>query len=387
MGKKILFLTGTRADFGKLKPLMKAVEENPRFTNYVFVTGMHTLRRYGLTAGEVLRTGFKNVHVYMNQVNGDPMDIILSSTITGMSRFINEYRPDMIVVHGDRVEALAGAIVGSLNNILVAHIEGGEVSGTIDGLIRHSISKLAHIHFVSNEEARYRLVQMGENPNAIFVIGSPDVDVMLSSDLPTLDDARERYEIPFQDYSLVLFHPVTSEIRYLKKYAQDFTGALLDSQRNYVVVYPNNDMGCDKIFDAYKILVGNPRFKLFPSIRFEYFLSLLKNSKFMIGNSSAGIREAPIYGVHSINVGTRQQNRFDYPSIINICYEKDSILIAINKIDNLAKPKPCFTFGKGNSTLAFMKAIQSRKLWKVDTQKTFLDLPIRLKDGAQLHRA
>lgn len=388
MSKKVLFLTGTRADFGKLKPLIKAVEEHDNFNNYVFVTGMHTLSRYGLTADEVLRNGFKNVHVYLNQVNGDPMDVILASTIVGISRYINEYRPDLLVVHGDRVEALAGAIVGALNNILVAHIEGGEVSGTVDGLIRHSISKLAHIHFVSTDEAKYRLMQMGENSDSIFVIGSPDVDIMLSTDLPSIDESRERYEIKYPDYGIVLFHPVTTETQNLGKYARALTEALIESKRQYVVVYPNNDLGCEKIFDAYEKLNDNRNFRMFPSLRFEHFLTLLKNAQFLIGNSSAGVREAPIYGVSSINIGTRQQNRFNNDSIINTGYDKGEILAAINQVAVLPRSNPCFRFGKGNSTRLFMKALQGRKIWKISKQKTFMDIPIYVnKVSLVMHQA
>ncbi|MDD1422367.1 UDP-N-acetylglucosamine 2-epimerase, partial [Dolichospermum sp. ST_sed1] len=152
--KKIIFLSGTRADFGKLKSLIKIAESNDAFEVYIFATGMHMSAKYGSTVDEIYKAGFKNIFAYINSDN--QMDRILARTIDGLSRYVGEINPDMIVVHGDRVEALAGAIVGSLNNILVAHIEGGEVSGTIDELLRHSITKLSHIHFVSNEEAKKR---------------------------------------------------------------------------------------------------------------------------------------------------------------------------------------------------------------------------------------
>ncbi len=160
MTGKILFLTGTRADFGKLKPLIQSVDATDAFDVAVFITGMHTLSRYGYTLDEVyrvlpehrLRDGTRSVYVYHNQVLGEPMERVLASTIEGLSRYVTEFRPNLIVVHGDRVEALAGAIVGALRNILVAHIEGGEVSGTVDELIRHAVTKMSHIHFVANDE-------------------------------------------------------------------------------------------------------------------------------------------------------------------------------------------------------------------------------------------
>ncbi len=376
MKKRVLFLTGTRADFGKLKILMQYVEKDPEFECFIFVTGMHMLSKYGLTVDEVSKCGFKNIFMYMNQMNGDTMDQILANTIIGLSRYVQEYKPDMIVVHGDRVETLAGAIVGAFNNILVSHIEGGELSGTIDGLIRHAVSKLAHLHFVSNDEAAMRLRQLGESPETIFIIGSPDVDIMLSNTLPEIEEVKRYYEINFDEYGIASFHPVTTEIDNMYEYACQLVDALIQSNKKYVVIYPNNDEGNKDIFKAYRKLEGNDHFRIFPSLRFEYFLSLLKNAKFIIGNSSAGIREAPIYGVYSINVGTRQQNRFSYPSIINVGYGKEEILNAIISIENLPPCQKCYIFGRGNSAMKFMNVLRGEKIWQTKKQKEFMDLEL-----------
>ena len=139
--KRILFLTGTRADFGKLKPLMGAVASSDSLEIFVFVTGMHMLKKFGYTCAEVERMNYDNTFLFINQSGPDKMDRILANTILGLSDYVAQVKPDMIVVHGDRVEALAGASVGSLNNILTVHVEGGERSGTIDELIRHAVSK------------------------------------------------------------------------------------------------------------------------------------------------------------------------------------------------------------------------------------------------------
>lgn len=374
MNKKILFLTGTRAEFGKLKALMRAVEEDHGFECIIFATGMHTLKRYGLTVDEIVKAGFKNIHTYMNQVIGDSMDQILANTIIGLSRYVNEFQPDMIVVHGDRVEAMAGAIVGGLNNILVAHIEGGELSGTIDGVIRHAISKMSHIHFVSNDEAAQRIRQMGEDEDTIYVFGSPDVDIMLSEDLPSIDKVKDYYEIDFKDYAIAILHPVTTETDNTYENARNFVIALVESDRNYVVIYPNNDESSQDILKAYKEISNNSKFKIFPSLRFEYFLTLLKNTQFAIGNSSAGVREAPIYGVPTINVGSRQNDRFSYKSIINVGYGKDEVLEAINKLESLELFEPCYSFGKGDSTSLFMQELRGGEIWKINKQKKFQDL-------------
>ncbi|HTZ10879.1 MAG TPA: UDP-N-acetylglucosamine 2-epimerase, partial [Candidatus Margulisiibacteriota bacterium] len=292
MKKRILFLTGTRADFGKLKPLMLAVENSSNFECLVFVTGMHLLSKYGLTVEEVQNAKFKNIYTYVNQMHGEPMELILANTINGLSRYVHEYRPDLIVVHGDRVEALAGAIIGALSNILVAHIEGGEISGTVDEIMRHAVSKLSHVHFVANEVSANRLIQLGEARESIYIIGSPEIDIMLSNKLPKIKKVKQRYGISFARYGIVLFHPVTTEVVQQRKYAQELVAALISSKQNFVVIYPNNDLGSDEIFDAYGALKDRPGFKILPSMRFEYFLSLLKHTRIIVGNSSVGMREA-----------------------------------------------------------------------------------------------
>ena len=377
MDRMILFLTGTRADFGKLKPLIREVERCPEFECAVFVTGMHTLSRYGYTVDEVyasfaddrLSDGSRRIQTYMNQIHGEPMEMILANTILGLSRYVHEVRPEMIVVHGDRVEALAGAIVGALRGIPVAHIEGGELSGTIDEVIRHSVTKLAHVHFVANEEAAARLRQLGEKPESVFVIGSPDIDVMLSPDLPLLDEVRTRYAVPFQKYGIVLYHPVTIDLAETDIVVTAMVSALLADHGEYVVIYPNNDEGCELIFSAYKRLEGHARFRLFPSLRFESFLTLLKHADFVIGNSSAGIREAPVYGIRSINLSTRQSNRFQHESILEVAGQPDAITDAIGRVRQAGPPSPSYHFGRGESARLFVEALRGEVIWALPSLK------------------
>jgi len=371
--KHILFLTGTRADFGKIKSLLNILEADPKFSVHIFITGMHMHRLYGETYMEVEACGYKNIYKYINQTSETTMDLTLSKTIEGLSSYVKEFPVNMIVVHGDRVETLAGAIVGSLNNILVAHIEGGEVSGTIDDLIRHAVSKMSHIHFVSNDDAKRRLIQLGESTNTVFNIGSPDMDVMFSNTLPALKEVKKRYEIEFDNYGIVMYHPVTTEYEITDINAKNFVDALLEDKRNYVVIYPNNDLGSNYILKEYRRLEQNKRFRIFPSIRFEYFLTLLKNSSFVIGNSSAGIREAPAYGIPSINIGSRQNNRVLAPSIINCNDDKNAILKSINTIGNL-KPKKVKLFGKGTSDVEFHKILSQQDIWGISKQKQFNDI-------------
>ena len=184
--KKLLFITGTRADYGKIKALIREVEASEEFEAFIYVSGMHLLKVFGNTYKEVLKDKFKNVYADFSLTQSGNMSYDLGDVVCHLTSYVDHIHPDMIIVHGDRIDALAGAVVGALNNIRVAHIEGGEVSGTIDESIRHAISKFAHLHFVCNEEAKKRLIQLGEEEKRIYVIGSPDIDIMLSDQLPAL---------------------------------------------------------------------------------------------------------------------------------------------------------------------------------------------------------
>lgn len=371
--KKLLFITGTRADYGKIKSLISSVERSSMFEAYVFVSGMHLLEKYGSTYMEVQKDGYKNIYVDFSQTNIGNMSYDLGNVIQNLTAYVMHIKPDMIVVHGDRIDALAGAIVGALNNILVAHIEGGEVSGTIDESTRHAISKYAHIHFVCNEVAKRRLIQLGEESNRIFVIGSPDIDILISNSLPSIEDAKSWYEIPFEKWGILMYHPVTTEVGELRSKIREVVDAVISSKRNYIVIYPNNDMGTDIILNEYERLRNNNRFRLYPSIRFEYFLTLLRHSDFMIGNSSAGVRETGVYGIPSIDIGSRQKGRYldTIGNIQHVNEDETEILNAIDCIDNYRIQS--FEYGKGNSTEQFMEIVSKEDVWKISIQKKFID--------------
>jgi len=372
--RKVVFLTGTRADFGKLKPLMDKIESSDIFDCYIFVTGMHTIKKYGNTSQEVVKCKYKNIKIFNNQQNSTKQDIILANTISGFSDYVTMLNPDMIIVHGDRVEALGGAIVGSLNNILVSHIEGGEISGTIDELIRHAVSKLSHIHFVANLDAKERLLQMGEKNETLFIIGSPEIDVMRNSNLPSLDDTKLRYAITFSRYSVFIFHPVVTELQSLEHHIHQIIQSLIESKRNYIVIYPNNDPGSDIIISQIKKLENNNNFKIFPSIRFQNFLTILKHADFIIGNSSVIIRESEVFGTPAINIGTRQKNRSKNKEILNVLPEKKEILQSIKNTENLNLEPKTFFGDVTDSAKKFIEVLNESLIWKTSIQKQFVDM-------------
>ncbi|MEQ6356846.1 UDP-N-acetylglucosamine 2-epimerase [Lysinibacillus sp. M3] len=374
--KKIMFLTGTRADYGKIKSLMKKITGHSQFRLYLFVTGMHMIPKYGSTWREIEKDGFKNVYHFINHDKLHNMDISLSNTIQGFSNYIHEVKPDLIVVHGDRLEALAGAIVGAFNNIRVVHIEGGEVSGTIDESIRHAITKFAHIHLVSNEESKKRIEQLGEDKNSIYIIGSPDIDIMLSQELPTIESTKDHYQIHFDNYAILIYHPVTTEQHLLKANIKEVVDTVIASQKNYIVIYPNNDSGSEIILKEYNRLRNLNNILIYPSIRFENFLTLLKNADFVIGNSSAGIRETVVYGIPAIDLGTRQNGRYHLPhkSILHTNENKQLIFKAIKTIEKSNSTCTTKDFGDGESDTKFLKFLEDGTFWNTSVQKKFFDL-------------
>ena len=371
MPKSILFVTGTRADFGKLEPLATATRD-AGFDVSFFVTGMHMLDRYGLTKVEVHRTPGVGVHEFLNQRAGDPQDMVLAKTVIGFSDFVREHTPDLVVIHGDRVEALACALVCATNYIRCAHIEGGEVSGTIDEIYRHCNSKLASDHFVSSEDAARRVMALGEAQARIHPIGSPELDFHAGPSGVTMADVQARYAIPFTDFGICVFHPVTSETATMGAQARALFGALDASGRNFVVIAPNNDPGSAEIFSAIDALPKD-RFRVLPSMRFAYFSELMKNAACMIGNSSAGVREAPFIGLPSLDIGTRQTNRAKAASVF-FADAGDTDAIAAFLTDQWGQRHPRdHAFGGGSAAARFAAILQDDAFWDAPLQKTFHD--------------
>ena len=373
--KKIIFVTSTRADFGKLKSLIKITKHTSTFDVKIVVTGMHMLKKFGSTYREVDKIFRSNIIKFKNQESNDTMEVILSKTVKKFSTIVRSTKPDLIIIHGDRVEALACASVGALNHILTAHVEGGEISGTIDDSIRHAITKLSHIHFVGSSMAKKRILNMGEKTKSIYKIGSPDMDIIINKKLPNFKIVKKRYGIKFDDYSILMWHPVTSELSKLAKNTINLINFLKKLNRNFVIVYPNNDPGSSIIIKKYEN-IKLKKFKILRSLRFEHFLSLLKNSEFIIGNSSSAIYEAPMFNLPAINIGDRQHKRTKSKLIKNV--EIDNLNeITINKFLNNYKKSNKNLFGIGKSDQKFLNIISQKSFWQTSNQKFFNDVNLK----------
>jgi UDP-N-acetylglucosamine 2-epimerase (hydrolysing) len=367
----LLFVTGTRADYGKLEPLaLGAQEAGCRVT--FFVTGMHMLEKYGLTKEEVHQKKCFEVVEFINQRDGDPQDIILAKTISGFSDFLQEHRPDLVVIHGDRVEALACSLVCATNYIRCAHIEGGEVSGTIDEQFRHCNTKLSSVHLVSSEEAKARVVRLGELPETIHVIGSPELDIHGRPSGVAMDEVRKRYDIAAGDYGICVFHPVTSEALEMGKQAEVLFQALIDSGYYYVVILPNNDPGSESILSVIRRLPVD-RFRVLPSMRFAYFSELMRNASAIIGNSSVGVREAPFLGVPSLDIGTRQFNRGIASSLVRCsAFDRKSIDYFLANCWG-RRFERSESFGSGDAARSFVELLGRNAFWDRPMQKYFVE--------------
>jgi len=375
---KIVFVTGTRADYGKLKSLMKLCDADESLETHIYVTGMHLLPEYGFTFNDILADGYKNIKAPINAVFADKMDENIATTILQFSSYVREINPSLIVIHGDRTDPLAASIVGVLNNVRVAHIEGGEVTGTVDEFLRHAISKLSSLHFVANNESKFRLIQLGEREDAIHVIGSPDIDIMLSNKLPSLDDVKSRNGIYYRDYAILIYHPVTTSSDLAREVKQVVT-AVKESKRNYIVIYPNNDHGSDLIRRQLDALRTTENFTFFKSVPFEDFIVLLKHCEFIIGNSSAGIREACVYGVPAIDIGSRQNKRYELNILKNIQHTNEhsvKILECIHKINEYRHTS--VYFGEGKSAELFLTIVKRFIESKHDIQKVFVEMDVTM---------
>ena len=370
--QRLLFVTGTRADFGKIEPLVQAAIQNG-FDVSFFVTGMHMMESYGLTKIEVNRLPGATVHEFVNQRPGDPQDVILAKTILGFSDFIVEDKPDLVLIHGDRVEALACALVCATNYVKCAHIEGGEVSGTIDEILRHCNSKLAYCHFVSSKTAGRRVQTLGESADSIHVIGSPELDIHAQPSGFVLQDVLDHYKISQSDYGICILHPVTSESDNMGQQAADLFCALTQSGKYFVVIKPNNDPGSEGILSVINTL-PEAQFKVIPSMRFGRFSELLRNAACILGNSSSGVREAPFLGIPSLDVGSRQTDRAFSASIAKLAAEDTQGILDFIATNWQKRHERQAEFGDGNATQRFVDLLKTEAFWQRSMQKQFHDI-------------
>ena len=334
MKRKILYITGTRADYGLMQSVMRVIEEHPKLELELIVTGMHIMPEFGMTIEEVKKDGFKihEIDTTYEKDNEESMANFVGEFIQLLTKKVNEIKPDLILLLGDRGEMLAGAIVGAYLTIPVAHLHGGEITSTVDEFSRHAITKLAHIHLPATEKSAERIIKMGEDSSNVFIVGAPGLDSILNENLIEPAELSEKYNLDSsKPIFMVVQHPVTTEVRDAHEHIRETLEAIVGLRHQTILIYPNADAGSRAMIEVIKEYEKYPFIKTFKSIPHKEYLSLMKIATVMVGNSSSGIIEAPSFGLPVVNIGSRQEGRERAENVIDVDYDKEQIETAIKK--------------------------------------------------------
>lgn len=345
--KKVAVVINNRANYARIKSFLEFAKKKKNIELQIILGTSAILERFGSLEKIIKKDRFKVKHKIYNLVDGDKPITMAKSTaleINELSNIFENSKPNLVVAIADRFETMAVAIAASYMNIPLLHTQGGEVTGSIDESVRHAISKLANIHFPSNNKAKKNLIRMGEDPKSIFNIGCPSIDIAKSikNKKFQLEKMLSKYKFSysgkkkikeFSDYIILVQHPVTTEYTLIKKYINETIEAVSSSKYNYLWLWPNVDSGSDII--SKELRINREKGKLdnvifIKNLNPDDFLLLLKNSSCIVGNSSVGIREAAYLGVPCINIGNRQNKRQKDRNVINCPHKRGSIIKSIN---------------------------------------------------------
>ena len=383
MKRKIAVFTGTRAEYGLLYWLMKDLQADEQCELQVIVTGMHLSPEFGETWKEIERDGFQvDAKVEMLLSSDTTVGVVKSMGLgtIGFADVLDRLSPDMVVVLGDRFEALAFVQAALVMQIPIAHLHGGEVTeGAYDDAIRHAVTKMANLHFVAAEPYRRRVIQMGESPDRVFNVGAIGLDHLLRSPKMDLAELAESLAFPLRrPYLVVTYHSVTAEE---ENPEQSFIALLsaLDAfpEQQIVLTYPNADNGGRAIISLIEAYAQRQpeRVMAVPSLGFKRYLSLVSMASAVVGNSSSGIIEVPALGIPTINVGDRQRGRLAASSVLHCEPAADAIECAIrlalsNEFLDSCK-QAINPYGQGNASEAIVDVLKS---FNGTFKKTFYDL-------------
>lgn len=385
--KKIAVITATRAEYGLLSKLITELRkfEEESFQVHLVVTGTHLSEEYGNTIVEIEKDGHRIDHrIDIAVASSNPLDISnnqAQALVKFTNLFVNE-KYDGIVLLGDRYETLAFAIAAGNTNTPVFHLCGGDTTeGAIDEWIRHSITKISALHFVTNEDSKRRVIQLGENPDNVFNYGSTSVDNIISIANMTKQEALQSIGMQDCNYAICTYHPVTMERASVSEQMDHFLNVIKETpELQFIVTKSNADMGgaeINCILDEAADKIDN--LHVFTSLGVRRYLSLMKWSEFVMGNSSSGIIETPIFKIPTINIGDRQKGRLQVNSIINCKTKEESIKGAISIAIDESFRKVCKTlespYGDGHAAENIAKTIYDRIIYdKVNIMKKFYDL-------------
>lgn len=383
--KRICVVTGNRAEYGLLRPVMRLLQENNTFDLQTVVTGKHFEREYGETFREIQLDGFRIDARLLVESEDDSPKGVLNSISLGVREFsdvVCRLKPDLVLVLGDRYEIFAIAIAAYVNRIPIAHLHGGETTfGAFDEAFRHSITKMSSFHFVAAEEYRRRVIQLGEDPSNVFLVGGLGVDALRSTKLLDKKEIESRLGIELKSKSLLItYHPATLESETAECQIKELLAALEgNADTTLIFTYPNGDNGSASIIRTIKEFTeSHPNAFLFKTLGQELYFSCLATVDGVIGNSSSGLAEAPSFKKATVNIGSRQKGRLQALSVINCEPDKESIRLAIAKmysepfketLKSVINP-----YGEGGASREIVGKLGELNL-NLNIQKSFYDLP------------
>ena len=378
MKKKILVTTGTRAEYGILRPVLYELIKSKKLNLYLVVTGMHLSQKHGLTINEIKKDGFKihsTINIFPKDDTPFSMSIALGEGIVKFSKVFNRVKPDLNMVLGDRVEMLASAIAASQMNIPNVHIHGGDKSGGIDEYNRHAITKLSNIHFAATKKSKDRIIKLGENPKHVFFTGSPGVDDIAQNKITDKKTLEKNYKIKFKgDEILLLQHPVTTQTELSERQILHTLKAIAKIKKITIAIAPNSDPGNKIIFKHLDSFAQKYDFiRVYSSLPRSDYLGMLKNCCVLVGNSSSGIIESTYFQTPVVNIGIRQEGRERGKNIFDT--KDDSVKSIYNAIIKALRTKKSprkitdYIYGKGTAAKKIVRILEKINLNKDLIQK------------------
>lgn len=374
--RKILVVTGTRAEYGLLYWTMKRIQEDSNLKLQLIVTGSHLCPEYGYTVEQIRQDGFvidEEIDMLISSKSKSAIVKSMGIELIQMAQAFDRLKPDILLILGDRYEIFIAAACAMMMNVPIAHMNGGEsTEGAVDEQIRHAITKMAHIHFAGTEYYRERIIKMGEEPWRVFNVGQPGIENIVRMKLFTKDEILNELNIKPNNklIFLITYHPVTLEVENTERQIDKLLRALKRFDANYIFTYPNADFGSKVIIEKISEFVSqNEDSYLFYNLGQKKYLSLLKHCDVVIGNSSSGIIETPIFKKPAVNIGERQKGRLRADNVIDCDYDEKSIIDAISKAlydkdfkANLDKVSNIF--GDGNTSERVVNILKNIELDK-----------------------
>lgn len=331
--RKVFILVERRADYSRYKPILEKLNEDPFFETYLVVTGICLLDIHGKDINYIENDGFEiNATIPMfdpeAEDNGGEMVRSMSRVLSGVVTELEKANPDVVLSGFDIGGNFAVTVAAAHMNIPVAHIQGGEVTGSIDESIRHAMSKFSHIHFPATEDARNRLIKIGENPEDIYVVGCPSIDVLVNTPYEDKAKLEAKYDLDFsKPFVIMIQHPVTTEAKSSLDQIKETIQVIKRMDIQALALLPNNDAGHSKIIDEIK----KSGIRWYPSLSTNDFINLYRNAWALVGNSSSGIHETPTFKIPAVNIGNRQMGRERAANVIDVPNNAEAIEAGINK--------------------------------------------------------